>query len=636
MSRTRPTFCGQQNSATQSTTLPSLPSGKVYIGTSNAGHVDSYPRKEIDLGVLLCFDEDTGEFLWQHSVKKRTKQNDLASHFLDWPMQGMCSAPCVDEDRLWVVTNRAEVVCLDTEGFHDGTNDGPVKNESDSDETDSDIIWSYDMHEKLGVTTHYVTSTSPTIVGDYLLVGTSHGIPAFGTNGVGWPEANPDTPSFIAFNRHTGEVVWKDNSPGTNVLDGQWSSPAFDVIDGTPQAIFAGGDGWLYSFDMRDIAKGRSNLLWKFDCNPKTTNYQTGNGLGNRNSIIATPVIDDNRVYIATGRNPEHGDGPGIAWCIDATKRGDISESLVFSKDSPNTPVPPRRFQLCDPDKGEFKRPNPNTGVIWKYTGTDLNNDGEVEFEETMHRATSSITVYNGLAVVSDYSGILHCIDANSGEGLWTHDTYSAIGGTPLINGDQIYIADEDGIVSILRLSRVFGGVETFETDNSVNGSIVAANDRLFIPQKLQLLVISDENVDDSDADPMPARWEAVYDDGSAIAFQTPYDLHFLLFHEGVMNNTIRSDYLSSRSGHASWTHEGDVSLISSNDNQITRSFKFSANSASPDLVHIDGKHLDLSKGRLIVLQSDGQIGQFECGSRIEDRRDLRQIASYVRRSSKE
>ena len=33
-----------------------------------------------------------------------------------------------------------------------------------------------------------------------------------------------------------GKLVWADNSPGGNILHGQWSSPAFAVLGGVPQA----------------------------------------------------------------------------------------------------------------------------------------------------------------------------------------------------------------------------------------------------------------------------------------------------------------------------------------------------------------------------------------------------------------
>ena len=33
------------------------------------------------------------------------------------------------------------------------------------------------------------------------------------------------------------------------IMHGQWSSPALGVIDGKPQVVFAGGDGWVRGFE---------------------------------------------------------------------------------------------------------------------------------------------------------------------------------------------------------------------------------------------------------------------------------------------------------------------------------------------------------------------------------------------------
>lgn len=129
-------------------------------------------------------------------------------------------------------------------------------------------------------------------------------------------------------NRDTGAVIWTDNSPGANVLHGQWSSPSYGVLGGVPQVLFGGGDGWLYSFTPEG-ENGKSKLLWKFDCNPKESPYVLG-GSSTRNHIIATPAIYNGLVYVAVGEDPEHGEGEGHLWCIDPTKRGDVSPTQVL------------------------------------------------------------------------------------------------------------------------------------------------------------------------------------------------------------------------------------------------------------------------------------------------------------------
>jgi len=196
---------------------PVVAGNKVFCATNNdAGYLARYPAT-VDLGCLLGFDRTSGRFLWQYSAQK------LRSRDQDYGKVGMCSCPLVEGNRLWIVTNRSEVVCLDT--------------------SDAAVIWSFDMVRTLGTVPRYMSNCSVTSAGDLLFVCTSNGrspsddkLPA------------PQAPSFIALDKHTGKLAWADNSPGENILDGQWSSPAYGVLSGVPQVIFGGGDGWLYSF----------------------------------------------------------------------------------------------------------------------------------------------------------------------------------------------------------------------------------------------------------------------------------------------------------------------------------------------------------------------------------------------------
>jgi outer membrane protein assembly factor BamB len=98
---------------------PVIADGRIFIGTNNgAGYLDRFPS-DVDLGCLLCFRESDGEFLWQYSAAKHPRGRTY-----DWPMQGLGASPLVECDRLWFVSNRYEVICLDTQGFQDGENDG--------------------------------------------------------------------------------------------------------------------------------------------------------------------------------------------------------------------------------------------------------------------------------------------------------------------------------------------------------------------------------------------------------------------------------------------------------------------------------------------------------------------------------
>src|SRR5262249_15823287 len=155
----------------------------------------------------------------------------------------------------------------------------------------------------------------------------------------------PKAPSFLAINKKTGEVLWQNNLPtaklveaekqagregsikglvdrGQVLMHGQWSNPVYAEPGGKPQILFPGGDGWIYAFGPK-----RGELIWKFDCNPKDSIYSLG-GRGTRSDFVSTPIVYEDRLYIGVGQDPEHNEGVGHLWCIDMTKKGDVSPEL--------------------------------------------------------------------------------------------------------------------------------------------------------------------------------------------------------------------------------------------------------------------------------------------------------------------
>ena len=96
---------------------PVIIGGKIFMGTNN--QTPRNPKLGGDRGVIMAFRETDGEFLWQSTHTKLP-----AGRVNDWPQQGICSTPFIEGDRLYYISNRCEVVCVDTEGFQDGENDG--------------------------------------------------------------------------------------------------------------------------------------------------------------------------------------------------------------------------------------------------------------------------------------------------------------------------------------------------------------------------------------------------------------------------------------------------------------------------------------------------------------------------------
>lgn len=419
---------------------PIVANGRVFVASSGgAGYLKrfrTYSRNNPD-STLLCFNEQTGKFLWQYSSKRR-----LPAVLQAWPDALVSGNPLVDGDRLWLVTNRFEIVCLDTKGFRDGKNDGPYKDEPNANQDEADVIWKLDMIEKLKVAPRGYCARSVATDGKRLFVVTGNGVDRTCSH-----VASPDAPSFVCLDRDTGKVLWSDNSPGKNILHGQWAAPTYFKIGNQAQVLFPGGDGWLYSFDPRGDGKGKSKLLWKFDCNPKTAKWVIG-GQGTRNSIVGYAVVEKNRVFIANGQDPQHGEGPGHLYCIDPLKRLDGSDvSPTLAVDKAGKPLKPRRIQCVDTSRGEREIVNSNSAQVWHYAGQDKNGDGKLtEWGESLNRTNGAPVIKDDIVYVADFSGLLHCLDAKTGRPYWTYDLFGAAWDTPMLVDGKLYVGFDDGV----------------------------------------------------------------------------------------------------------------------------------------------------------------------------------------------
>ena len=196
-------------------------------------------------------------------------------------------------------------------------------------------------------------------------------------------------------------------------------------------------------------------------------------------------MIYDGLVYVAVGEDPEHGEGRGHLWCIDPTKRGDVSPTIVYNSKDPKTPLPPRRLQALIAKDGDFERDNPNSAVVWHYVGSDLEN-----FETTMHRTCGTVGIKNDLLFIADFSGVLHCIDAKTGAAHWTYEIFAQSWGSPLIINDLVYVGDEDGDIAIFKLSSTMELVGELNMESAVFTTPIVANDTLFIANRNRLFAI--------------------------------------------------------------------------------------------------------------------------------------------------
>ncbi len=430
--------------------------GRVFVGTNNETPRDT--QHEGDRSILMCFDEKTGELLWQLVVPKLK-----SGKVNDWENLGLLSSPTVEGDFVYIVTSRCEIMCLDVHGLangNQGMQDEPAYMAKDTGRPpakigpkDADIIWVYDMMDELGVFPHNASNCSVIIVDDLVYACTS--------NGQDWTHSNipsPLSPSFVAVNKKTGEFAGEDDANiGPRIYHGQWSSPSTAKVNDKKLVFFGGGDGWCYAFDAKPVKDDETSWLktvWKFDCNPpeykKTKDgqpirYPAAEGPSEINS---TPVFYKNRVYVAIGQDPEHGEGVGRLVCIDATKTGDITDS----------------------------------GLIWDY--------------RKIKRSISSVSIdpETNLLFIGDFSGFVYCLDADSGKEHWVYDMKAHMWGSTMVADGKVFVGDEDGDFVVLEASREKKVLSEINLGAPIYSTPVVANGVLYVASNTHLYAFRDQS----------------------------------------------------------------------------------------------------------------------------------------------
>jgi outer membrane protein assembly factor BamB len=170
------------------------------------------------------------------------------------------------------------------------------------------------------------------------------------------------------------------------------------------------------------------------------------------------------------GQDPEHGEGVGHLYRIDATKQGDVSP------------------QIAD---GDGYKDNDNSGQIWHVGGVDT--DGSITGEENgllYRRTISTVAVADGFVYAPDLSGFLHCVDFKTGEKKWVYDTFAAVWGSPMVVDGRVLLGDEDGEMVILKAGDKLEAIETKTFNSSIYSTPTIANGTMFVSDRSRLYAI--------------------------------------------------------------------------------------------------------------------------------------------------
>ena len=389
---------------------------------------------------------------------------------------GLCSSPTIDGNRVYVVSNRGQVLCLDVNGQADG-NEGPFVDEG---------VYMRDARTFPDKPGRFDAQNAPPLPHPTTLHdGRRHGLGIRFYRGPGCvapgrcrlfcagfrrlslcvylqrrlDRSHTNIPSpctdLVVLDKNTGKLLAVMDPPlGRAIFHGDWSSPTLARIGGTTLIVWGGGDGVCYAFDTgvapgEQGTPGKLKKVWWFDCNPQINKVRDGKPLPyNQNAegpseIIATPVVCGRRLYVAVGQDSRHGTGPGCFSCIDATREGDITE----------------------------------TGRVWQSLD--------------VQRSFSSAAVTNGLVFIADYTGILRCcLDADTGATYWTHDLKKRVFASPLVADGRVYIGTEAGVLFVDGATKEKQILAEVKVDGPIYATPVAANGVLYVASQRNLYAL--------------------------------------------------------------------------------------------------------------------------------------------------
>jgi len=397
--------------------IPTINRDRIFIGASD-NSVQRPGCEPTGGGVLICADRTTGKLIWQMPSPRFFAGIKPPYHFDQWRC-GICSGPVVDGNRVYIITGRGEIMCLDRDGQANG-NDGPFTNELDYMEitnaanralgpADGDIIWKYDLIPGLDIVPHDVCGSTLLIADDLVYACTSNGIDDKHVK-----NPRPLAPTLIALDKKTGRLVAKDDEKiGERMFHCNWSSPIAERVKGQTLIYFGGGDGILYAFEPPKFSDSVQILrkAWQCDCNPPDYRMRDGKQLpyssSNKNlpdgpsEIIGVPVFYRGKVFVVIGQSPLHGNGRGCLSCID--------------------------------------------GVTGKKAWDS----------QLVERSLATPAIADGLLYIPDTTGNLHCFDTETGERYWVHPlegrTWCA---SAFVADGKVYAATESGIFWVLKAGR--------------------------------------------------------------------------------------------------------------------------------------------------------------------------------------
>jgi outer membrane protein assembly factor BamB len=199
-------------------------------------------------------------------------------------------------------------------------------------------------------------------------------------------------------------------------------------------------------------------------------------GRGTKSYLVATPVVHDNKLYVATGEQPDSCIGVGHLWCIDITKKPanqDLDLSPVNNNFDPKADV------------------NKDSGLVWHYGGSVMPRPTDGSREYVFGRTMSTVVVHDGLVYAAEFIGFLHCLDAHTGKKYWEFDLGDSTWSSPFYVDGKIYMGTDSGNLLLFAAGKELKQPEKLDMEQGLKVPPIAVNGVLYVNNGSRLYAIA-------------------------------------------------------------------------------------------------------------------------------------------------
>ena len=270
-----------------------------------------------------------------------------------------------------------------------------------------------------------------------------------------------------AIDRASGTIVWKRDDLKLAHKEGPGSSP---VLDGERLILTCDGMDVQYVIAL-DAKTGKT--IWKTDRSAELASLQKETRKAYATPLLVT--IDGREQLISPGAHAVYGYDPATGeelWRFRYTGFSNVARPVLDDKRVYiNTGyMKPQTLALKLGGRGDLT----DTHLVWKNAAGNPNKP-------------SPLLIDGLLYLVSDNGGVATCLEAETGEKVWTKRLSGNFSASPLYANGRIYLCDQDGRTYVLRPGREYEELAVNSLDDGLMASPIAVDKALYLRTKTHL-----------------------------------------------------------------------------------------------------------------------------------------------------